>query len=55
MFNTYFLCYNATRNFNYKITDTKAEIFNDLNEREEILDRPDYLAKVQEIADWLKA
>lgn len=37
------------------VTDTKAEIFNGLNEREEILDRPDYLIKVQEIADWLKA
>ena len=36
-------------------TDTRAEIFNRLNEREEILDRPDYLSKVQKIADWLKA
>lgn len=36
-------------------TDTRAEIFNGLNEREEILDRPDYLIRVQEIADWLKA
>ena len=35
--------------------DTKVEIFNGINEREEILDRPDYLTKVQEIADWLKA
>lgn len=35
-------------------TDTKVEIFNGINEREEILDRPDYLTKVQEIADWLK-
>ena len=35
--------------------ETKVEIFNDLNGREEILARPDYLAKIQEIADWLKA
>lgn len=35
--------------------DTKVEIFNGINEREEILDHPDYLTKVQEIADWLKA
>lgn len=35
--------------------DTKVEIFNGINEREEILDRPDYLTKVQGIADWLKA
>ena len=36
-------------------TDTKAEIFHGLKEREEILERPDYLIRVQEIADWLKA
>ena len=35
--------------------DPKVEIFNGLNKREEILSRPDYLSKVQEIADWLKA
>ena len=37
------------------VTDTKVEIFNGLNEREEILDRPDFLSRVQEIADWLNA
>ena len=36
-------------------TETKVEIFNGINEREEILSRPDYLTKIQEIADWLKA
>ena len=41
--------------FQIDAIDTKVEIFNGINEREEILDRPDYLTKVQEIADWLKA
>ncbi|MBR6772113.1 MAG: NAD(P)H-dependent oxidoreductase [Clostridia bacterium] len=34
--------------------ETRAEIFNGLNGREEILQHSDYLTKIQEIADWLK-
>lgn len=37
------------------VTQTKVEIFNELNEQEEILAYPKYLSKIQEIADWLKA